>query len=504
MKEQFAANVSHELRTPLNLILGFSEVMCLSPEVYGKMDWPPALRRDVYRIYQSSSHLLEMIDDILALSRFEMVGFTLDKRPTRLESLAREAIDIVTDLCHDRRVHLETQIAEDLPVLEVDQTRIRQVLLNLLSNAIRFTEEGTVRLAAERVNGAVQISVSDTGPGISDDDLPNLFQQFYQVDRSLTRKHAGTGLGLAISKAFVESHGGTIWVQSEVGAGSTFTFTLPIPGKHTGVSRLQEGRPLEPAQAATSSPLLVADPDPSVGALIDSHIEHHEVVQVDDSDRLREAVIHHHPRAIVLNVPPKQRAEHDDSWSASVPIIECSLPSQAWVAQDLQIAACLTKPITAAQLGNTLEALGHVRDVLVVDDDIGFCQLIERMLQASNRGLEVRRAYSGPDGLAALRSQRPDVLLLDLIMPDVDGFQVLKEIRDDPAIASVPVVVLTATSLAEHALAQRGGEIVIRRTDGLQLGEILACMRAVVEILEPRYDERAAFVTAGATAVARP
>lgn len=490
MKEQFAANVSHELRTPLNLILGFSEVMCLSSEVYGEMEWPPALRRDVYRIYQSSSHLLEMIDDILELSRFEMVGFTLDKKPTCLKALAREAIDIVTDLCHGRPVRLEAEIAGDLPLLEIDQTRIRQVLLNLLSNAIRFTEEGTVRLDARHGDGEVLVSVSDTGPGIPEDEVPNLFRQFYQVDRSLTRKHGGTGLGLAISKAFVESHDGRIMVESKVGVGSTFTFTLPIPGEHTALATLEESRPLGTPRDESSPPILVADSDPSVLALVGRHIEQYQVVQLENVARLSEAVTLHHPRAVVINVPPRHRDTDGDGLVASVPIIECSLPSQAWVSKDLEVSACLVKPITARQLVGAIKDVGDVSDVLLIDDDIGFCQLVERMLQSTGQGFEVRTAHSGRDGMIALRGQRPDVLLLDLIMSEVDGFQVLREMRQDEKLADIPVVVLTATSLAEQALAQRSSEIVIRRPDGLQPVEVLACLRAVIDVLEPRYDER--------------
>jgi signal transduction histidine kinase len=153
LKEQFAANVSHELRTPLNLIVGFSEVMCLSSEVYGNVDWPPALRQDIYQIYRSSHHLLEMIDDILDLSRFEMVGFALNKEPTPLEPLLREAVEMVKGFLSRRPVHLEAKIAPELPALEIDRIRVRQVLLNLLTNAQRFTEEGTIRLEAKRADG---------------------------------------------------------------------------------------------------------------------------------------------------------------------------------------------------------------------------------------------------------------------------------------------------------------------------------------------------------------
>jgi signal transduction histidine kinase/CheY-like chemotaxis protein len=492
MKEQFAANISHELRTPLNLIMGFSEMIYLSPEVYGDLRWPSALRQDVYQIYASSHHLLEMIEDVLDLSRFEIVGFTLNREPAELEPLLRDTVGIVDDLFRGQPVRLEVEIAPDLPTLKIDRTRIRQVLLNLLNNAARFTEEGAVRVEAKRGDGEVVIAVSDTGPGIPADELPHLFQEFYQVDRSIRRRHGGAGLGLAISKQFVEAHDGRIWVESEDGVGSTFTFTLPIPGEHVPLSPVKLKRPLEPAGSEMPAPILVVDSDPAVATLIDRHVEEYEVIQVEDVGGLGDALMLHHPRAVVWNVPPGNGVNPDDLPPVSVPFIECSLPSQAWVADGLAVAAVLTKPVTTERLLREVERVGGVRDVLVVDDDWGFCQLVERILAASGRPFQVRRAYDGEDGLERMRERRPDLLLLDLIMPGLDGFQVLEEMRQEPALADVPVVILTATSYAEDALAQRSGQMVIHRPDGLIPADVLRCLRAVVGVLEPRYDERAA------------
>jgi signal transduction histidine kinase/CheY-like chemotaxis protein len=492
MKEQFAANISHELRTPLNLIMGFSEMIYLSPEVYGDLEWPSALRQDVYQIYSSSRHLLEMIEDVLDLSRFEIVGFTLNREPAELEPLLRDTVGIVDDLFRGQPVRLEVEIAPDLPVLKIDRTRIRQVLLNLLNNAARFTEEGAVRVEARRGDGEVVIAVSDTGPGIPADELPHLFQEFYQVDRSIRRRHGGAGLGLAISKRFVEAHDGRIWVDSKEGAGSTFTFTLPIPGEHVPLSPVKLEHPLEPAAPEMSAPILVVDSDPAVATLIDRHVEEYEVIQVEDAGGVGDALMLHHPRAVVWNVPPGDGVNPDDLPPVSVPFVECSLPSQAWVADGLAVAAVLTKPITSERFLREVERVGDVREVLVIDDDWGFCQLVERMLQASGRPFQVRRAYDGEEGLERMRERRPDLLLLDLIMPGLDGFQVLEEMRQEPALADVPVVILTATSYAEDALTQRSGQMVIHRPDGLIPAEVLRCLRAVVGVLEPRYDERAA------------
>jgi len=498
MKEQFAANVSHELRTPLNLIVGFSEVMSLSPEVYGDLDWPSTLRQDINQIYRSSCHLLEMIDDVLDLSRYEIAGFTLDKEPTDLGQLIRDTVCVVEGFFRGRPVKLEAKIPLDLPMLNIDRTRIRQVLLNLLNNAQRFTEEGRVRVEARRADGEVMISISDTGSGIPADELPHLFEEFYQMDRSLHRRHGGTGLGLAISKHFVDAHDGRIWVESAEGRESVFTFTLPIPGEHVPLSRLQVDRPLQLPASEERPVILLMDPDPNVAAWIGRHLGEYEVISVRDATQLNERLSLHRPQALVWNTPPGKRNDNgldiaqstlfdDDAISASVPIIECSLPSQSWMADNLSVVAYLTKPIPTEQLLQVIGRLGDVHDVLVIDDDRGFCRLVERMLAASERPYHVHRAYGGERGLLALRARKPDVVLLDLGMPDLDGFQVLDEIRQDPDLADTPVILLTATNYVEDALTRRPSQISIRRPGGLRLDDTLRCVRAVLGAFEPRY-----------------
>ena len=485
-KEQFAANISHDLRTPLNIILGFSEVMYQSPEVYGQMRWPPTLRRDVFQIYRSSRHLLEMIDDILDLSRFEMVGFALNREPMQIEPLLRETVDMVQDLYRGQPVSLEVEVAQGLPILELDRVRIRQVLLNLLNNARRFTERGTVRVEARRANGEVIVSISDTGIGIPADELPRIFEEFHQVDPSLRRAHGGAGLGLAICQHLVLAHEGRIWVESELGSGSTFSFALPIPGQHAPTARVHSDDSVDRLHSDDHPCVVVVDTDPQVATLLGRHLEGHEVVHARNVQQATEHKGLHHPHAVILNAPPGSRSASAEIPGFNVPIIECSLPSQAWVARDLAVTASLSKPTTAQDLLAELDKLDDVHDILIVDNDRAFCHLVRRFLETSGRSFAVRHALDGEEGLRALRTHRPDLLLLDLLMPGVDGFQVLEEMRKEPDLADLRVVLLTAFSYAEDYLARSGGHVSVNRPGGLSLDETIRCLKATMAALESR------------------
>jgi signal transduction histidine kinase len=387
MKEQFAANISHELRTPLNLIMGFSELLYLSPEVYGNIEWTPTLRRDVAHIYHSGRHLLGMIDDILDLSRYEMAGFTLQREPTSLTPFLQSVGEIAADLFRNPAVQFHYDIPPDLPTLGIDRTRMRQVLLNLLKNAQRFTEAGSVRLSVACEHERVVIGVHDTGPGIPPEKQPLVFDEFYQADTSLRRSHEGAGLGLAISKRFVEAHGGQIWLASVPGGGSSFYFSLP----HTSYTRsgmAHNAHPFEPPPPPTRPCLLVLDPDPTLAALIERYLGVFDVVAVSQATELRDAVTLHHAQAVIWNVMGDQLPP---PLALPVPIIYCTLPSRVEAARALSVNACLSKPVMADQLLDQVRRLGPVRDVLIVDDDRGFVQYVERVLQSSGQAIATRR-----------------------------------------------------------------------------------------------------------------
>lgn len=326
--------------------------MCLSPEVYGDLQWPPSLRSDIYHIYRSSRHLLDMIDDILDLARSEILGPNLRVEPTSVEHLVKSAAEIASGLFLTRPISLEVSIEPDLPVVNVDSARIRQVILNLIRNAATFTDAGSVCVEAKQRNGEIIISVHDTGIGIPPDELSRLFQEFHRVEYPSGRQVKGFGLGLAISKRFVEAHGGRIWAENEVGVSSVFLFALPLRKETVPLMRLGSDHDVAQPCASDARPVvLVIDSDPVVASLIRRYLEEYEVVQVKSMDCLSSHALEMlHPQAIIHNVRPNELSACNDVRHTPVPYIRCSLPSHSWIEADLAVKRCLPKPIQGEQL----------------------------------------------------------------------------------------------------------------------------------------------------------
>jgi signal transduction histidine kinase/CheY-like chemotaxis protein len=480
MKERFAANISHELRTPLNLILGFTEVMHLTPDVYDMEHWSPTLRRDIYQIFRSSRHLLSMIDDILDLSRFEISGFTLNMEPTSIEALLLDSVDIGRSLFRDERVRLEVDIAPDLPTVRLDRTRIRQVLLNLINNAHRFTDSGYVRITARCQDQEIVISVEDSGRGIPREKIQFIFDEFYQANYSLSRKHGGAGLGLAICKRFVESHGGQIHVQSTVDVGSVFTFTIPCL---TGAAQTDAEYPASMRQTEGGWVLLVVDPDPAVHHLIQRGIPGGQVVPVENVDQLAWMVNEYHPAAIVHNVIPAPASDLPFALDEPVPVIQCSLPSRAWIERELDVCASIAKPVTAQELREVVGGIAGARRILVIDDDRGFTQFVERALATGDNGYHVQRAYTGEEGLLQMWAEPPDLVLLDLTMPDISGYTILEAMQESSQLADIPVILLTATNYADEIFAHRNNRITLERAGSTSIQELLNTIHAITSTL---------------------
>jgi signal transduction histidine kinase len=482
MKEQFAANISHELRTPLNLILGFSKLMYLSPEIYGNLEWGSDLRHDIAQIYRSSRHLMEMIDDILDLSQFEMTGFSLVREPTPLYLFLKDAAETIGNLFRAGSVQFVVRLAEDLPILDIDRTRIRQVLVNLLTNAYRYTQAGFVELSAEVKEDQVLISVHDSGPGIAPEKLPFIFDEFFQADASLGRKSGGVGLGLTICRRFVEAHQGRIWVESQLEHGSSFTFALPCSGT-AGSPQAEAVSEVVYSNLLPNAVLVEADPE--IFNITRRQVGSYEWIQVKDIQELDPVVRQYHPRAVVVNLAPDQMEQVLHLPEVPMPVIACSLPGRMQREDEMSRLTLLRKPVDMEVLKRELEHYGDVRDLLVIDDDRGFVQLAERLVRATGKTVDVRWAYSGAEGISAMQEQHPDLVLLDLVMPDMNGMQVLERIQSDPDLQKIPVCLVTSGSYELESFSRTGHRIVIYQSGGIRPSKTFGYLKAVLNLIEP-------------------
>lgn len=440
MKERFASNISHELRTPLNIILGFSEIMHLTPEVYGNVFFSPKLHRDIYQIYHNSKHLLAMIDDVLDLSHIEMSEFSLNFEPTDLNLFLKDIVDMLEHHFEGSDVCFKTNFVVDLPKIEIDRTRIRQVLINLITNARRFTDQGYVSLTVETLNNYVQFSVEDTGRGIEADKIGLVFEEFYQVDYSLSRQHGGAGLGLSITKQFVEAHNGSIHVTSEYGHGSNFIFTLPLPEHHRAIYHYGANWSAN-GDAADKNAILLVDSDPHTASLIARHLDAYQIVQVNDVADIQEQVLQYNPVIVIYN----RLSEQDPLPTMSIPVIECTLPSSQWFEHSLNVDMSLAKPISPQQIADILSQYPHVKKLLIVDDEIGFVQLIQRSIEQLETSYHIRRAYDGIQAYDIIQEDPPELIFLDLAMPEMDGFELIEKLQSDGTFHQIPIVLLTAT-----------------------------------------------------------
>ncbi|HEX5415847.1 MAG TPA: HAMP domain-containing sensor histidine kinase, partial [Chloroflexota bacterium] len=305
LKAKFAAYISHELRTPLNLIIGFSEMMVLAPHTYGDAVLPPAYRGDINAIYQSARHLATLINDVLDLSQIDAHRMALDRDDVPVREVIEEAVSTVEAAYTEKGLCLQVAVDDGLPVLYIDRTRIRQVLLNLLGNALRFTERGGVTISALRDRRDVLVSVADTGRGIPAADLPRLFDDFRQAEQPESEAGEGSGLGLAIARRFVALHGGWIKADSECGRGTRITFALPA--SHTFVDALpsQTDGDYETAQSRSSNlPIVAVDgDDPWLLRTSQRYLDGYRIVSADPAALSDEGVRGDGLSAVILSAP---------------------------------------------------------------------------------------------------------------------------------------------------------------------------------------------------------
>lgn len=479
LKERFASNISHELRTPLNIILGFSEIMYLTPEVYGDVFFPPKLHRDMYQIYRNSRHLLEMIDDVLDLSHIEMTEFSLNFEVTNLNEFLADTLAMMQNLFQTGDVEFISSIEADLPVIEIDRTRMRQVLINLLNNAQRFTEKGVVTFTVQQTERQILFSIADTGRGIPADKLQLIFEEFYQIDYSLSRKHGGAGLGLAITKRFVEAHKGNLQVESTEGVGSVFRFALPKPERvHYDGRKLQSSYDYLSKDLAPN--ILVLDNDVHTQSLLARQLENYELIQVQHLQDLAASIERYAPRAVIINRLPQQAPLPD----MDIPLIECTLPSSQWMIDQLNVTHSFAKPVSLQQIRKLIEHLPTVRQILIVDDDMGFVQLLQRCIETLDGDYQIQRAYDGAQAYEAIQANLPDLLFLDLSMPELDGFQLLDLLKADERFKALPIVLLTATRYLQSD-AELQSQVYLHKEGGFSPYETIQALKALLHSLLP-------------------
>ena len=450
LKSQFLANMSHELRTPLNSIIGFSRVILKG------IDGPVTdmQQQDLTAIYNSGQHLLGLINDILDLARIEAGKMELNFEEVSLADMTTSVMSTAKGLVKEKPIQLLQRIPQSMPAVRGDTMRVRQVLLNLISNASKFTDQGSITVETSVQKGSTGkmealINVIDTGPGISIEDQKKLFQAFSQVDGSATRKSGGSGLGLSICANLVQLHGGRIGVYSEVGKGSTFWFTLPLYNQPQ--QDIPEGKKV----------VLAIDDDPQVIGLYERYLnpQGYYVIPLTDPSKAKEEILRIKPYAITLDIMMPGK----DGWSVltelksdpvtrDYPVIICSIMEQADKGFSLGAADYLVKPILEEDLVCALNRLnkdGTIHEVLVIDDDPNDLRLIEKILNQHCQ-YKLTLAEGGRKGWEAINQKIPHAIILDLFMPDLDGFTILEKLRASSSLRDIPVLVVSGGGLTNE------------------------------------------------------
>jgi signal transduction histidine kinase/CheY-like chemotaxis protein len=455
-KSEFLANMSHELRSPLNAVIGFSDV--LLERMFGELN---ARQEEYVRdIRNSGRHLLELINDILDLSKVEAGRMELERGAVSLPGLLAEGVAMVRERADRHAISLSLDVAAEVGTVLADELRLKQVILNLLTNAVKFTlDHGSVVVTARLVGDEAHVSVCDTGIGIADAEQEAIFETFQRGGRAARTSTEGTGLGLTLSRRIIDLHGGRLWMESTLGVGSTFSFAIPLRlSSVTRVDESPEGTSAVIGGLERGGRVLVVEDDRRSADLVRVYLEGvgYAVSVARDGVEGLELARQLNPRAVILDIllPGLSGWEllarlKGDPATAAIPVVIASMLDERGAGFALGAAGYLVKPIGRDEL---LEALDRCvapprdgRTVVVIDDNPLDLDLVEAVL--APEGWSVVRAVGGEEGVRLVRRERPAVVLLDLLMPEVDGFEVVERLRADPLLADVPIVVLTSKEM---------------------------------------------------------
>jgi len=495
MKSEFLANMSHELRTPLNAIIGFSEV--LRDGLVGEMTEPQ--RGFIGDIFSSGKHLLALINDILDLSKVEAGKMLLDLESVQVATVVASSLAIIRDKAAGRHVRLHLDLAPDLGSVQADARKVKQILYNLLSNAVKFTNEGglvTLRarhvarvdvgrlsdsragrsfpLAESAFEEFLEIRVTDDGIGISPAGLEQLFKPFSQIDSGLARKFEGTGLGLAMVKLLAELHGGVVAVDSAVNQGSCFTVWLPL--RAAGESAVTPYR-------APAAPRIEVLPGARTALVVEDDYKSADLIRVQlEAEGFR--VVHAASAEAALVLAMQQplalitldiMLPNMDGWEfltrlkqvtelRRIPVVIVSIVADPGKGFSLGAAAVMQKPISRQELYESLVDLGlfplskgRALKVLVVDDDPRAVELIA--VRIMDLASTVLKAYGGREAIECAQRELPDVIVLDLMMPEVNGFDVVLALNEHPETARIPILVVTAKQITAEDRAKLSGHV---------------------------------------------
>jgi signal transduction histidine kinase/CheY-like chemotaxis protein len=482
-KSVFLANMSHELRTPLNAVIGYSELLYDTAEEEGHDEY----LSDLAKIRDAGRHLLDLINHILDLSKIEAGKMDLYLEEVDIGILVAEVRGIIELLTAANGNRLEITCPPDLAPFYTDRTKLKQSLLNLLSNATKFTRDGRLSLVVSATDSEASFAVSDTGIGMNDEQLGKLFQAFSQADATTTRKYGGTGLGLTITKRFCEMLGGSVTVESSEGRGSTFTITLPVHEMPARVAASEVLAAVTGVKGREGGLVMVVDDDPHARELLVAVVrrEGYRVIEASDGVSALALAREWHPDIITLDVLMPRM----DGWAVlsvlksdpdlcEIPVLVVTVLADRGIALSLGATEFLTKPVDRAQLARLIRqnVRGNTGVVLVVDDEHENRLLARRHIE--RLGCEVAEAQDGVDALLWLaRNPVPALILLDLAMPRMDGFAFVEEIGKCAEWRDIPIVVLTAMQLGEverkllegrvrHMIAKGDDDVasILRRT----------------------------------------
>lgn len=484
MKNEFVSMVSHELRTPLTSIKGYVDLI-----VDGEAGEINDVQLEFLQIVQENSdRLVSLINDLLDISRIESGRVHLKIEPLELADVVQGVLDTFRTYADQSDVTLKTSVGGSMPRVAADRDRVGQVLMNLVSNAIKYSPGGgAVTISVEPQGDFVNVGVTDSGIGISEEDQRQLFTKFFRVDSSLTREIGGTGLGLSICKSVVELHGGTIWATSSEGEGSTFAFSLPIASADLVRTPAVEG-----PMAAHGGTVLVIDRNAEIADLIGTYLEKrgYDVTKARTAGEALKRAKETKPVLITLDVMLDdgdgfellQNLKEDPN-TADVPIVVLSIVTDEGKSLRLGAADYLEKPIDKSRLMKLVDDLIGAKAspvVLVVDDDRHIVDSLAYTLRA--KGFAVAQAYDGCEAMRAIETTPPDLILLDLKMPVMDGYEVIQQVKGHEATEHIPIVVMTAHRIdhdkidilklaAEHVAKPFSPEALAERVEAVLGGE---------------------------------